>query len=328
MEQKKIRVAIAGYGNLGKGIESQLDKNLDMQLICIFTRREPNSLKIKSNVPIVHEKDIELWKDKIDVVFLCGGSATDLPVQGPKYASIFNTVDSFDTHAKALDYSKNMDEASKKGNTIAMTSIGWDPGLFSNMRLLVKSILPNSKAYTFWGKGVSQGHSDAIRRIEGVKDARQYTIPIRETLQKIRSGEQGEYTKRDLHERVCYVVAEERADKTKIEEEIKNMPNYFDEYNTTVNFISYEELLQKHSKLPHGGTVICVGETTKGTKQVIEFSLDLDSNPEFTASVLIAYGRATYKMWQNGERGSKNFSDVPPKYLTTIDYYDIINQIL
>lgn len=325
---EKIRVAIAGYGNLGKGIESQLDKNPDMQLVCIFTRRKPDSLKTKSNVPIVNEEDIELWKDKIDIVFLCGGSATDLPIQGPKYAVIFNTVDSFDTHAKALEYSKSMEEATKKGNTIAMTSIGWDPGIFSNMRLLIKSILPNSKVYTFWGEGVSQGHSDAIRRVKGVKDARQYTVPIKESLQKIRNGEKIDFTKREMHERVCYVVAEDGADKTNIEKEIKDMPDYFEEYNTTVNFISYEELLQKHSKLPHGGNVICVGETTEGTKQIIEFSLDLDSNPEFTASVLIAYGRATYKMWQRGERGSKNFSDVPPKYLLDMNYSDIITQIL
>ena len=328
MENKKIRVAIAGYGNLGKGIESQIDKNPDMELICIFTRREPSTLKIKSSVPVVHENDIELWKDKIDIVFLCGGSATDLPTQGPKYAEIFNTVDSFDTHAKALEHTKNMDEASRKGNNISMISIGWDPGLFSNMRLLIKAILPNSKVYTFWGKGVSQGHSDAIRRLEGVEDARQYTVPIESALKRIRSGETPEFSKREMHERICYVVANEGADKEKIEEEIKNMPNYFDEYNTTVNFITKDELLQNHSKLPHGGTVIGVGETTKGTKQVVEFSLDLDSNPEFTSSVLIAYARAAYRMWQNGERGCKNFSDVPPKYLSNIDYFDIINTIL
>ena len=293
---KKIKVAIAGYGNLGKGIESQLCKNPDMELVCIFTRREPDTLNTKSKVQAVNERDINLWKDKIDIVFLCGGSATDLPIQGPKYASIFNTVDSFDTHAKALEYSEKMEEASKTGNTIAMTSIGWDPGLFSNMRLLIKAILPKAKIYTFWGKGVSQGHSDAIRRIEGVKDARQYTVPVEESLQKIRNGETPEFTKREMHTRVCYVVAEETANTTKIEKEIKNMPNYFDEYDTTVNFVSEEELLQNHSKLPHGGTVIGVGETTKGVKQIIEFSLDLDSNPEFTSSVLIAYGRAAYKM--------------------------------
>lgn len=328
MEKNKIRVAIAGYGNLGKGIESQIDKNPDMELVCIFTRRDPSTLKIKSNVPVVHENDMELWKDKIDIVFLCGGSATDLPIQGPKYASLFNTVDSFDTHAKALDYSKALNEASIKANKISMMSIGWDPGLFSNMRILIKSILPNSKVYTFWGNGVSQGHSDAIRRIEGVKDARQYTVPIEASLQRVRNGETPEFTKREMHERICYVVVEPDADKIEIEKQIKNMPNYFDEYNTTVHFISYEDLMQNHSRLPHGGTVIGVGETSNGTKQVVEFSLDLDSNPEFTSSVLIAYGRATYKMWKNGEKGCKNFSDVPPKYLTDIDYFAIISQIL
>lgn len=328
MENKKIRVAIAGYGNLGKGIESQLDKNPDMELICIFTRRDPSSLKIKSNVPVVHENDLELWKDKIDLVFLCGGSATDLPVQGPKYASMFNTIDSFDTHAKALEYSKKMEEVSRKNGHISMISIGWDPGLFSYMRLLIGSILPSSKIYTFWGTGVSQGHSDAIRRIEGVKDARQYTVPIEDALNKIRNGQTLNFTKRQMHERICYVVAEENADKEKIENDIKNMPNYFDEYNTTVHFISYEELLKNHSKLPHGGSVIGVGNTSEETNQVVEFSLKLDSNPEFTSSVLISYGRAVYKMWQNGERGCKNFSDVAPKYLSNIDYLKIIETIL
>lgn len=327
MEQK-IRVAIAGYGNLGKGIECQIDKNPDMELVCIFTRRDPASLEIKSNVPVVHENDIEQWKDKIDIVFLCGGSATDLPIQGPKYSALFNTVDSFDTHAKALQYSQNMDEYSKENNHISMISIGWDPGLFSQMRLFIKSILPNSKVYTFWGSGVSQGHSDAIRRIEGVKDARQYTVPIEEALQRIRNGETPEFTKREMHERVCYVALEENADKEKIEQEIKTMPNYFDEYNTTVNFISYDELLQNHSKLPHGGTVIGVGKTSTDEKQVVEFSLDLNSNPEFTSAVLISYGRAAYKMWIDGVRGCKNFSDVPPKYLADMNYSDIISQIL
>lgn len=328
MEQKKIRVAIAGYGNLGKGIECQLEKNPDMELVCVFTRRTPTTVKIKSNAPVVCEKDIELWKDKIDVVFLCGGSANDLPIQGPKYASIFNTIDSFDTHAKALEYSKVMDVATKRGNTIAMSSIGWDPGLFSNMRLLIKSILPNAKIYTFWGAGVSQGHSDAIRRIKGVKDARQYTVPIENAMNRVRSGETPEFKKCEMHERVCYVVAEDGTDKEQIERDIKNMPHYFDEYNTTVHYISYEELLQNHSRLPHGGTVIGVGETTNGTKQVVELKLNLDSNPEFTASVLIAYGRATYKMWRKGERGYKNFSDVPPKFLTDMDYSNVISQVL
>lgn len=328
MKQSKIRVAIAGYGNLGKGIESQLAKNPDMELVCIFTRRDPALLKTKSSVPVIHMDDMCEWTDAIDIVFLCGGSATDLPTQGPAFAALYNTVCSFDTHAKALDYSKSMEEATQYGETIAMTSIGWDPGLFSLMRLLIQSVLPNAKVYTFWGEGVSQGHSDAIRRIDGVKDARQYTIPIEEAIQKVREGETPDFTKREMHERVCFVVTEEDADQAKIEEEIKNMPNYFADYDTTVYFISEEELLKNHSKLPHGGTVIGVGETADNVKQVVEFSLNLDSNPEFTASVLIAYGRAAYKMWLDGEKGYKNFSDVPVKYLSPMDYEDIIKQIL
>lgn len=328
MDKNKIRVAIAGYGNLGKGIESQLIKNDDMKLVCIFTRREPSKLKIQSKVPIVNTNDINKWRGKIDIVFLCGGSATDLPVQGPLFAALFNTVDSFDTHAKALEYSKSMNDATKKSDTIAMTSIGWDPGLFSHIRLLINSILPDSKTYTFWGKGVSQGHSDAIRRIPGVKNAIQYTIPVEESLQKVRNGETPDFDKRQMHTRLCYVVTEDWANKLEIENQIKNMPCYFDEYDTTVKFITEEELLKSHSKLPHGGSVLGVGTTSKNTNQIIEFSLNLDSNPEFTSSVLIAYGRAAYRMWKNGERGYKNFSDVPPKYLSKMDYYDIIKQIL
>ena len=325
---EKIKVAIAGYGNLGKGIESQLSKNPDMELVCIFTRRDPNSLQVKSNVPVVHEDNIENWKDKIDVVFLCGGSATDLPIQGPKYAQYFNTVDSFDTHAKALEYSNNMNNVACKSKKIAMISIGWDPGLFYTLRLLISSILPNSQKYTFWGNGVSQGHSDAIRRITGVIDARQYTIPIQDSIQKIRNGETPNFSKREMHERICYVVAEENADKEQIKNEIINMPNYFDEYNTTVHFISKEELNKEHSGMPHGGFVIGSAETSENIKQIVEFSLKLDSNPEFTASNLIAYGRAAYRMYLNGEYGSKNISDVPLKYLSQISYEDIIKTLL
>ena len=328
MNKEKIRVAIAGYGNLGKGVESQLSKNDDMELVCIFTRRTPNTLQIKSNVPVIHENEIEKWKDKIDVVFLCGGSATDLPIQGPKYVKFFNTVDSFDTHAKALEYTNSMNEVALNSKKIAMTSIGWDPGLFSNLRLLISSILPDSKTYTFWGNGVSQGHSDAIRRIDGVIDARQYTVPIENSITQIRNGKTPEFTKREMHERICYVVTDENANKEKIKSEIKNMPNYFSDYNTTVHFISQEELTQKHSGLPHGGFVIGSGNTNENTKQIVEFSLKLDSNPEFTASNLIAYGRATYRMYKNGEIGAKNFSDVPPKYLSKLTYEDIINTIL
>ena len=328
MTNKKIKVAIVGYGNLGKGIESQIKKNKDMELVCIFTRRNPSTLKVQSSVPVVSIEDAINWKDKVDIVFLCGGSATDLPVQGPKFASLFNTVCSFDTHAKALEYSKKMNTASLKCGKVSMISIGWDPGLFSHMRLLIESILPSSKTYTFWGKGVSQGHSDAIRRIEGVKDARQYTIPVDSSLDQVRKGETPEFTKRQMHTRLCYVVAEEGADKKRIENEIKNFPNYFDEYDTTVHFISEEELLRDHSGLPHGGSVIGVGETSSGVHQIVEFSLHLDSNPEFTSSVMIAYGRATYRMWKEGAKGCKNFSDVPLKYLSPLSDEEIISHIL
>lgn len=326
--ENKIRVAIAGFGNLGKGIEGQLDKNEDMELVCIFSRRKKSELDLKSKVPIVSMEKIEEWRDKIDIVFLCGGSAKDLPIQGPRFAKLFNTVCSFDTHAEALEYCEKMKKATENSNTIAMTSIGWDPGIFSHMRLLIKSILPNSNVYTFWGEGISQGHSDAIRKIKGVKDARQYTIPIKEAIQKVRNGENPEFTKGEMHKRVCYVVAEVGSDKKKIEDEIKNMPNYFKEYDTKVYFISEEELLKKHSKLPHGGSIIGIGETSNGVKQVVEFSLKLDSNPEFTSAVLMAYGRATYRMWCDGKRGYMNFSDVPVKYLSTMEYEDIIKDIL
>lgn len=327
-QQNKIRVAIAGYGNLGKSIESQLDKNTDMELVCIFTRRNPSSLKTKSTVPVINIEDMCKWKDKIDIVFLCGGSATDLPTQGPAFAALFNTICSFDTHAKALEYSKDMNKAALSGGTIAMTSIGWDPGLFSLMRLIIGSVLPSAKVYTFWGEGVSQGHSDAIRRIDGVKDARQYTVPIEETLERVRNGETTDFTKREMHKRVCYVVVERGADQARIEKEIKTMPNYFDEYETTVIFISEEEMLREHSNMSHGGRVIGSGETSNGVNQLVEFSLKLDSNPEFTSSVLIAYGRAAYKMRCDGEIGCRNFSDVPPKYLSPLDYDDIIKEIL
>ena len=328
MSQEKIRVAIVGYGNLGKGIEIGLKKNPDMELVCIFTRRNPETLEVNSNVPVVNASEAKDWKDKIDVAFLCGGSATDLPTQGPEFASIFNTVCSFDTHAKAYEYYQSMNEAALKSGKIAMTSIGWDTGLFSLMRLLIKSVLPSSTTYTFWGTGVSQGHSDAIRRIDGVKDARQYTVPVEEAINRVRNGELPEFVTREKHTRVCYVVAEEGADKERIEKEIKTMPNYFDEYDTTVHFISEEELLKNHSKLSHGGVVIGSGTTSEGTNQVMEFSLKLDSNPEFTSSILIAYGRAAYRMYKNGESGYRNFSDVPLKYLSTLDYEDIIKNIL
>ena len=323
-----IKIGILGYGNLGKGIEIGIKDNEDMELVAIFTRREPNSIKTYTGAKVLSVDEIENWKDKIDVMILCGGSATDLPIQSPKYAKLFNIIDSFDTHAKILEHFKNVDEASKEGKKVSLISCGWDPGAFSLNRLMAENFLPNGNTYTFWGKGVSQGHSDAIRRIKGVKNAVQYTVPIENAINKVRNGENPNLEIRQKHLRDCYVVLEDGADKNLIETEIKNMPNYFADYDTTVNFISEEELLRDHSKLPHGGFVVNSGLTNDSNKQIMEFSLKLDSNPEFTASNLIAYGRATYRMWKNGEKGSKNFSDVPPKYLSTMDYSDIIKEIL
>ena len=323
---EKIRIAICGYGNLGRGVESEINKNTDMELICIFSRR--SNFETKSNVPIVSVNDIENWKDKIDVVIMCGGSATDLPIQGPQFAKVFNTIDSFDTHAKIPEYYENMDKTNIENNTISIISVGWDPGLFSINRAYMNSILSNGETYTFWGTGVSQGHSDAIRRVEGVKNAVQYTIPYNEAVERARSGENPELSVREKHYRVCYVVAEEGADKEKIENEIKNMPNYFSDYNTTVNFISEEELLANHNKMPHGGFVIRSGKTGDNTKQVMEYSLKLESNPEFTASVLISYARAAFKLYEKGERGCKTVLDIPPVLLTNQDRKEFIKSLL
>jgi diaminopimelate dehydrogenase len=323
---EKIKIAICGYGNLGRGVESEINKNSDMELVCIFSRR--SNFETKSNVPIISVNEIEAWKDKIDVVIMCGGSATDLPVQGPQFAKVFNTIDSFDTHAKIPEYYENMDKANMENNTISIISVGWDPGLFSINRAYMNSILPNGETYTFWGTGVSQGHSDAIRRVEGVKNAVQYTIPYDEAVQKARSGENPELSVREKHYRVCYVVAEDGADKEKIENEIKNMPNYFSDYNTTVNFISEEELLTNHNKMPHGGFVIRSGKTGENTKQVMEYSLKLESNPEFTASVLLSYARAAYKLYEKGERGCKTVLDIPTVLLTNQDRKEFIKNML
>lgn len=328
---KRYKVAICGYGNLGKGVESEITKNEDMELVCIISRRA--NIKTKSNVPVIQINEIEKWKNKIDVVILCGGSATDLPIQGPQFAKMFNTIDSFDTHAKIPEYYNNVNNADLAGNTpdeqhISIISVGWDPGLFSINRAYMNAILPNGKTYTFWGEGVSQGHSDAIRRIEGVKDAKQYTIPYDEAVELARSGKQPELTIRQKHYRVCYVVAEDGADKEKIEKEIINMPNYFADYNTTVNFITEEELQKKHSKMPHGGFVIRSGNTGISTNQVMEYSLKLESNPEFTASVLISYARAACKMYNKGERGCKTVLDVPVTLLSTKNREDQIREML
>ncbi|MBR2902699.1 MAG: diaminopimelate dehydrogenase [Clostridia bacterium] len=315
----KIRIGILGYGNLGRGVEMAVRQNPDMELVAFFTRRDPQTLKTRSpQVPVYHVDQTVDMQDAIDVLILCGGSATDLPVQSPKYAKLFNIVDSFDTHAKIPEHFANCDGAAKEGGHVALISAGWDPGMFSLQRLLGNCILPEGKDYTFWGKGVSQGHSDAIRRIDGVKDGKQYTVPVDSALDRVRSGENPCLTTREKHTRECYVVAEEGADLARIENEIKTMPNYFADYDTTVHFITQEELDRDHAGIPHGGFVIRTGVTgeNRDTKQMIEYSLTLGSNPEFTASVIVAYARATYRMAQQGMSGAKTVFDVPPAYLS------------
>lgn len=312
---KKIRIGIVGYGNLGKGVEKAIEHNPDMELIAIFTRRNVKDIE-GSNCKLIHISQLELFKGTIDVMILCGGSATDLIEQGPMVSSMFNTVDSFDTHARIPEHFKNMDRVSKGAGTVSLISSGWDPGLFSLNRLLGQAILPNGVDYTFWGKGVSQGHSDAIRRVEGVKNAVQYTIPVEEALEKVRTGKNPKFTAREKHKRVCYVVPCEGADLNKIEETIKTMPNYFADYDTTVNFISEEEFKKDHCSMPHGGFVIRTGNTSEENKQRMEFSLTLDSNPEFTSSVLLAYARAIYKFSQEGRKGAVTVFDVPFGYLS------------
>ena len=314
----KIRIGIVGYGNIGRGVEQAIKRNEDMELAAVFTRRDPASVKVATEgAKVVHMDDMLSMKGDVDVMVLCGGSATDLPVMGPEIAANFNTIDSFDTHAKIPEYFANVDKAAKEGNNISSISVGWDPGMFSLNRLYAESILVQGSTYTFWGKGVSQGHSDAIRRIPGVKNAIQYTVPVDEAVDQVRSGSEPKLTTRDKHTRECYVVAQEGANKAEIENAIKTMPNYFDEYNTTVHFISEEELKRDHSKMPHGGFVIRTGETgEEGNKHVIEYSLKLDSNPEFTASVLIAYARAAYRLNQKGENGARSVFDIAPALLS------------
>lgn len=314
----KIRIGIVGYGNIGRGVEQAIKRNEDMELAAVFTRRDPASVKVATEgAKVVHMDDMLSMKGDVDVMVLCGGSATDLPVMGPEIAANFNTIDSFDTHAKIPEYFANVDKAAKEGNNISIISVGWDPGMFSLNRLYAESILVQGSTYTFWGKGVSQGHSDAIRRIPGVKNAIQYTVPVDEAVDQVRSGSEPKLTTRDKHTRECYVVAQAGANKAEIENAIKTMPNYFDEYNTTVHFISEEELKRDHSKMPHGGFVIRTGETgEEGNKHVIEYSLKLDSNPEFTASVLIAYARAAYRLNQKGENGARSVFDIAPALLS------------
>ena len=311
----KIRLGIVGYGNLGKGAVKAIKQSPDMELVAVFTRRDPEALVLdEPNVKAEYISNASDYQGKIDVMLLCGGSATDLPEQTPQIASMFNTVDSFDTHAKIPEFYAAVNEAAK--NTTAIISVGWDPGLFSINRVMADAILPNGENYTFWGKGLSQGHSDAIRRVDGVKNGVQYTIPSEDAMEKVRSGSNPELTTAEKHRRVCYIVAEEGADKAAIENEIKTMPNYFADYDTEVNFISEEELNREHSKAPHGGFVIRGGKTSEDTTQVYEFSLKLDSNPEFTSAVLVAYARAAYRLNQEKQFGAKTVFDVAPSYIT------------
>lgn len=317
----KIKIGIVGYGNIGRGVEQSIKRNDDMELAAVFTRRDPATVSIQTeSAAVKHFDEMASMKDEIDVMILCGGSATDLPVIGPEVAASFNTIDSFDTHAKIPEYFAAMDNASKKGNKISIISVGWDPGMFSLNRLYAESILVQGSTYTFWGKGVSQGHSDAIRRIDGVKDAKQYTIPVESALEAVRAGENPELTTRQKHTRECFVVLEDGADAVKVEQEIKTMPNYFADYDTTVHFISEEELKKNHSGIPHGGFVLRSGVTgwNKENKHLIEYSLKLDSNPEFTSSVLIAYARAAYRMAEQGQFGCKTVFDIPPAYLSSM----------
>ena len=315
-----IRLGILGYGNLGRGIECAIKQNDDLELSAVFTRRDPSTVKILTEgVPVYHVDDSIKMQDKIDVMILCGGSATDLPKQTPEYAKYFNVIDSFDTHAKIPEHFAAVDAAAQESGHVGIISIGWDPGMFSVNRLYGNVILTEGVDYTFWGKGVSQGHSDAIRRIDGVKDGKQYTVPVDAALAAVRNGENPELTTRQKHTRECYVVAEEGADKARIENEIKSMPNYFADYDTTVHFISEEELKANHSGIPHGGVVIRSGKTGKDSENthIIEYSLKLDSNPEFTSSVLVAYARAAYRMSKEGQKGCKTIFDIPPAYLSS-----------
>jgi diaminopimelate dehydrogenase len=326
-----IRIGIVGYGNLGRGVECAIAQNPDMELVAVFTRRAPESVKILSqNATVYHIDDIKNMVGKIDVMILCGGSATDLPHQTPAIAKLFSVVDSFDTHAKIPEHFSNVDASAREGGNLAVISCGWDPGMFSVNRLYAEAILPEGKGYTFWGKGVSQGHSDAIRRIEGVADAKQYTIPVESALDAVRSGTNPELSTRQKHLRECFVVAEEGADLARIENEIVTMPNYFADYDTIVHFITAEEMARGHSGIPHGGFVIHAGKTGKDKENtnIIEYNLKLDSNPEFTASVLVACARATYRMRQDGAVGCKTILDIPPSYLSPASGEDLRKRLL
>ena len=326
-----IKIGILGYGNLGKGVECAVKHNPDMELAAVFTRRDKASLKVLTpGVKVCSVQEAESMKDEIDVMILCGGSATDLPVQTPELAKNFHVVDSFDTHARIPEHFEAVDAAAKESGHVGIISVGWDPGMFSLNRLYGSAVLPEGKDYTFWGRGVSQGHSDAIRRVEGVKDARQYTVPVEAALQAVRNGENPELTTRQKHTRECFVVAEEGADLKRIEEEIVTMPNYFADYDTTVHFISEEELMRDHKGIPHGGSVICTGKTgwENEHSHVIEYSLKLDSNPEFTASVIAAYARAAYRLGKEGVTGCKTVFDIAPAYLSSMSGEELRKHLL
>ena len=326
-----IRIGIMGYGNLGRGVECAIKQSTDMELAAVFTRRDPQTVSILTpSAGVYRVEDAEKMADKIDVMILCGGSATDLPEQTPKYAKQFNLVDSFDTHAKIPEHFDAVDRSAKESGKLAVVSAGWDPGMFSLNRLYAESILPCGSSYTFWGKGVSQGHSDAIRRIKGVKDARQYTIPLENALEAVRSGNTPEFTTREKHLRECFVVAEPGEDLERIEKEILTMPNYFAEYDTIVHFISEEEMQRDHSGIPHGGFVIRSGKTgwEEENIHIIEYRLQLDSNPEFTSSVLLATARAVYRMAAAGMTGCKTLFDIPPAYFSPKDGRELREHLL
>ena len=326
-----MKIGILGYGNLGRGVEAAVKNNSDMELSCVFTRRNPSDIKILTEgVPVYSVDDVKKHNNEVDVLIICGGSATDLPKQTPEYAKYFNVIDSFDTHAKIPEHFADVDKAAKDSEHIALISCGWDPGMFSLARLYANCILPDGKDYTFWGKGVSQGHSDAIRRIEGVKDGKQYTIPVQAALDAVRSGKNPELTIRQKHTRECFVVAKEGVDKARIEKEIKEMPNYFADYDTTVHFITEEELKRDHSGIPHGGFVFRTGKTgwEKENNNIIEYSLKLDSNPAFTSSVIVAFARAIYKMKNEGQTGCKTVFDIAPAYLSPLSGEEIRAHLL
>lgn len=320
----KIQIAIVGYGKLGKGVEKALEKAPDMELFGVFSRRDPKTLNTKA----FSLDDIEKYKGKIDVVILCSGSKSDVPVQGPMLAGIFNTVDAYDNHDLIYDYFTKMDEKAKKGNTVSIVGTGWDPGLFSLNRILSEAVLPDGSTYTFWGKGLSQGHSDALRRIEGVRLAAQYTIPSEEMLEEIRKGNKPNYTSKTAHKRDCYVVVEDGSDKARIENEIVHMPDYFEGYETRVNFITEEEYMKNHTGLAHGGHVLRLGQTSSENKALYEFTLDLNSNPEFTGSVNLAYARAAYRLAQKGECGAMTIADIGPGLLSPRSREEIIKELL